>query len=102
MQETGSVHLIDATNGVISHYNLALAKTNSSWACDKFKLRMMIIGDTGKASLFDISMGSIENTNLKGFEIYGENENFSSKNKKHQGIQKYSTPAKDWKNSVGQ
>ena len=70
MQETGSIHLIDATNGVISHYNLASAKTNSSWACDKFKMRMMIIGDTGKASLFDISMGSKENTNLKAFEMH--------------------------------
>lgn len=73
MQETGSIHLIDATNGVISHYNLAMAKTNSSWACDKFRMRMMIIGDTGKAALFDISMGSNENANLRIFDSDGDN-----------------------------
>jgi hypothetical protein len=46
-------------------------------------MRMMIIGDTGKASLFDISMGSIENINLKSYELRGESDPYSNKKKKH-------------------
>jgi hypothetical protein len=46
-------------------------------------MRMMIIGDTGKASLFDISMGSKENTNLKPYELHGESDPYPNKKKKH-------------------
>ena len=59
----------------------------------------MIIGDTGKACLFDISMGQKINTNIKLFENDYDNDG----KKIHKGgLMKYSTPAKDWKNSMGQ
>jgi len=48
--------MIDATNGVISHPNLAQVKMNSNWACDPVNLTMFVIGEVGKACLFDISM----------------------------------------------
>jgi len=50
--------MIDGTNGVISHKNLAKAKMNSSWACDPEGMRMLIVGDMGKGCLYDISMGA--------------------------------------------
>ena len=48
--------MVDATNGVISHKNLARAKMNSSWACDPEEMKMFVIGDVGRARLYDISM----------------------------------------------
>lgn len=57
MQESGNIHMIDAAAGEISYKDLAEAKTNSSWACDPFRLRMLVVGDVGMACLFDISMG---------------------------------------------
>uniref|UniRef100_A0A7S3FXW8 Uncharacterized protein n=1 Tax=Strombidium rassoulzadegani TaxID=1082188 RepID=A0A7S3FXW8_9SPIT len=58
LQENGSVHMIDGTNGVISHENVATGMINSSWAVDPLKVTMFIIGDTGKACLYDMSMGA--------------------------------------------
>ena len=52
--------MVDATNGVISHKNLAKAKMNSNWACDPVEMRMFVIGDVGRARLFDISMDADE------------------------------------------
>jgi hypothetical protein len=52
--------MVDATNGVISHKHLAKAKMNSSWACDPTEMRMFVIGDVGRARLFDISMDADE------------------------------------------
>jgi hypothetical protein len=48
--------MIDATNGVISHPNLAQVKMNSNWACDPSQNTMLVIGDVGRATLLDISM----------------------------------------------
>jgi hypothetical protein len=50
--------MIDATNGEISHKNLAKVKMNSNWACDPDEMRMLIVGDVGGARLYDISMGA--------------------------------------------
>ena len=60
LQEGGDIHMVDATNGVISHKNLAKAKMNSNWACDPVEMRMFVIGDVGRARLFDISMDADE------------------------------------------
>jgi hypothetical protein len=35
MQESGDIHIVDATNGSIPHEYVAKAKMNSNWACDK-------------------------------------------------------------------
>ena len=48
--------MIDATNGVISHKNLAKAKMNSCWACDPVEMKIFVVGDVGRARLYDISM----------------------------------------------
>lgn len=56
--ESGDIHMIDATNGETSHKNLAKAKLNSNWACDPKEMRMLVIGDIGRACLYDISMGA--------------------------------------------
>lgn len=50
--------MVDCTNGAISHKNLELAKMNSNWACDPEEMRMLVVGDVGRAVLFDISMGA--------------------------------------------
>ena len=56
LQEAGNIHMIDGTAGVISDRNVAMAITNSSWACDPYRLRMLVVGDIGRGCLFDISM----------------------------------------------
>jgi hypothetical protein len=48
--------MIDGTNGNLSHKNLAQAKMNSNWACDPQEMRMLVVGDVGRACLYDISM----------------------------------------------
>ena len=50
--------MVDCTNGAISHKYLGLAKMNSNWACDPEEMRMLVVGDVGRAVLFDISMGA--------------------------------------------
>jgi hypothetical protein len=52
--------MVDCTNGAVSHKNLALAKMNSNWACDPEEMRMLVVGDVGRACLFDLSMGAKE------------------------------------------
>jgi hypothetical protein len=52
--------MVDCTNGAISHTNLGLAKMNSNWACDPEELQMLVVGDVGRAVLFDVSMGAKE------------------------------------------
>jgi hypothetical protein len=58
--ESGDIHMIDATNGETSHKNLAKAKLNSNWACDPKEMRMLVVGDIGRACLYDISMGAFD------------------------------------------
>lgn len=56
MQESGDIHVIDATNGNVAHEYVAKAKVNSNWAIDRDNLRILIIGDVGRACLFDIAL----------------------------------------------
>jgi WD40 repeat protein len=60
LQEGGDIHMVDCTNGAISHKNLGLVKMNSNWACDPHEMTMFVVGDVGRAILFDISMGGRE------------------------------------------
>ena len=55
MQESGDVHIVDASNGTIAYEYVAKAKINSNWACDRENQRILIVGDVGKACLFDMS-----------------------------------------------
>lgn len=55
MQEGGDIHIVDASNGTVSHEYVAKAKFNSNWACDKENQTMLVVGDVGRACLFDIS-----------------------------------------------
>lgn len=58
MQESGDIHVVDATNGNVAHEYVAKAKVNSNWAVDKDNLRIFIVGDVGRACLFDISLSA--------------------------------------------
>ncbi len=55
MQEAGDIHIVDATNGTIAYEYVAKAKVNSNWAVDKINQRVFVVGDVGKACLYDIS-----------------------------------------------
>ena len=55
MQEAGDIHIVDASNGAIAYEYVAKAKINSNWAVDKLNQRLFVVGDVGKACLFDIS-----------------------------------------------
>jgi hypothetical protein len=35
MQEGGDIHIVDVSNGTVSHEYVAKAKMNSNWACDR-------------------------------------------------------------------
>ena len=52
--------MIDATNGETSHKNLAKVKLNSNWACDPNEMRMFVVGDIGRACLYDNAMGACD------------------------------------------
>jgi len=56
MQECGRVHLVEAMNGSIYLEDIAMVKSNSNWACDPENYEMLVVGDMGRAALFDISM----------------------------------------------
>jgi hypothetical protein len=56
MQEGGDIHIVDASNGTICHEYVAKAKINSNWAVDKTNQRVLIVGDVGKACLFNMNI----------------------------------------------
>lgn len=55
MQESGDIHIVDASNGTIAYEYVAKAKINSNWAVDKENQRLLLVGDVGKACLFDMT-----------------------------------------------
>ena len=57
LQEGGNIHGVDVSNGAIVNEYLAMVQMNSSWAIDPCSYRMMVVGDQGKAILFDAAMG---------------------------------------------
>ena len=70
MQDGGDIHIVDATNGAIAYEYVAKAKINSNWAVDRNNQRMFVIGDVGKACLFDISF---LNSGLSKFTKFEDN-----------------------------
>ena len=58
LQEGGSIHAVDISNGMIVHDHLAQVQMNSSWACDEENYRVLVVGDLGKAILLDCKMGA--------------------------------------------
>lgn len=59
LQEGGNIHAVDVSNGMIVNDFLAMVQMNSSWAIDPETYRIMVIGDQGKAVLYDASMGAV-------------------------------------------
>lgn len=55
MQEGGDIHVIDASNGSIAYEYVAKVKMNSNWACDKENQKLFVVGDVGKAIVFDMA-----------------------------------------------
>jgi len=47
--------VVDASNGTIVYEYVAKVKINSNWAVDKENQRLFVIGDVGKAIVFDMS-----------------------------------------------
>lgn len=68
--ETGDIHWVDASNGNENKYFAARAAINSNWAIDKTKERMLVVGDTGKASLFMVNEKSQKWTEMKKWNIH--------------------------------
>lgn len=57
LQEGGNIHAVDVSNGMIVNEYVAFVMMNSNWAIDPVSYKMMVVGDNGKAILFDASMG---------------------------------------------
>ena len=53
LQDSGNVHLVDTSNGSIVADFVAFARANSSWACDKKKQNVFVVGDMGKAIMYN-------------------------------------------------
>ena len=58
LQEGGNIHAVDVSNGMIVNDFLAMVQVNSSWAIDPYNYFVMVVGDQGKAILFDARMGA--------------------------------------------
>ena len=58
LQEGGSIHAVDVSNGMIAHDHLGQVQMNSNWACDEENYRVLVVGDLGKAILLDCRMGA--------------------------------------------
>ena len=58
LQEGGNVHAVDVSNGMIVNDFLAMVQMNSHWAIDPYNYHIMVVGDQGKAILFDARMGA--------------------------------------------
>jgi hypothetical protein len=60
LTEGGEIHSVDTSIGAIINTQLANVKINSNWAVDTNNMRILIVGDLGRAALFDCSMGGFE------------------------------------------
>ena len=56
LQESGNVHCIDISNGEVIGDFVAYMKINSNWACCDEQEKLFVIGDMGRASMFDIGL----------------------------------------------
>ena len=68
LQEGGNIHAVDVSNGMIVNDFLAMVQVNSSWAIDPYNYFVMVVGDQGKAILFDARMGA--QSKLKKFKTH--------------------------------
>jgi hypothetical protein len=57
LTEGGSISVLDTTGGTVVYENVAQVKLNSSWAFDPESMAVLIVGDNGRGSLFDFSLG---------------------------------------------
>mmetsp|Transcript_20151 Transcript_20151/g.17850 ORF Transcript_20151/g.17850 Transcript_20151/m.17850 type:complete len:266 (+) Transcript_20151:283-1080(+) len=76
--ETGDIHCVDASNGNENKYFAARASINCNWDMDKDKERMLVVGDTGKATLFLVNekhqkWTEIKKWNMHNIMIYDSN-----------------------------
>lgn len=60
LTEGGEIHSVDTSIGSIVNTLLCNVKINSNWAVDSNNLRVLVVGDLGRAALFDCSMGGFE------------------------------------------
>ena len=79
LQEGGDIHVIDASNGTVVYEYVAKVKMNSNWAVDKENQRLFVVGDVGKAIVFDMSFVSqfMKSSFTQGF-LEKSKDSFSS------------------------
>jgi hypothetical protein len=58
LTEGGDIHVIDLSIGSITNSSVAQIKINSTMAIDTQNMRALVIGDTGRAIMFDCAMGA--------------------------------------------
>ena len=54
LNERGEIHMLDSCNGMFVRKFIAQTFVNSCWDCDFEETRMLVVGETGSAILFDI------------------------------------------------
>lgn len=64
--EGGEIHVYDVSIGQLINQGVAQVKINSTWALDTINLRVLIVGDVGRATLFDCSMGAFTSKKKSG------------------------------------
>ena len=57
LTEGGEIHAIDTMLGAVTHERIATVKVNSNWAIDPNTMKLFVVGDVGRAVMFDARMG---------------------------------------------
>ena len=58
LTEGGEIHAIDTFACAVIHESIAIVKINSNWAIDPVNLQLLVVGDLGRAIVFDCEFGA--------------------------------------------
>ena len=72
LTEGGEIHAIDTFACAVVHQRIAVVKINSNWAIDTAKLHLLVVGDTGRAIVFDCDFGSSKVTRGAVHTVYAK------------------------------
>ena len=64
LQEGGNVHAVDVSNGQVVVEDICHVWPNSCWAVDEECYKVLVVGEDGRATLFDMRMGAPKNEEL--------------------------------------
>lgn len=79
---------------IVNDY-LAMVQMNSSWAIDPFNFVMMVVGDQGKAVLFDAKMGANQKLKVQKHKDIFDQASFKEKKQVHTKRVPVYTPSKE-------